>query len=63
MKIRARDEHERERIAAIAIELVSGQVEKGEVDFQDDEALRRATRIAVRDAALAYRAAMEYLCG
>jgi predicted exporter len=63
MKIRARDEYERQRIVAIAIELVLGQIEKGEFDPHDDEALRQATRLAVKDAAVAYRAAMEYLCG
>lgn len=60
--IRSRDEHERRRIVAIASAIVAGQIEKGELDPNDEPALRIATKQAVETAASAYRAAEEYLC-
>jgi ferredoxin len=55
--------HDRERIVAIATAFLSGRVEKGEVDEKDDEAMGRAMRECVRDAAAVYNAALEYVAG
>jgi TPP-dependent pyruvate/acetoin dehydrogenase alpha subunit len=62
-RIKMRSPHERERVLAIATRIVAGQVAKGEVDDNDPEALKKATREAVETAVVAFRAAEEYLCG
>jgi uncharacterized membrane protein len=61
--VKVLDEADRKRIVEIAVAIVEGQVAKGEVDADDFEALKRATRQAVRDARGAYYAALEYLSG
>ena len=62
-RIQMRSPEERKRVLAIATRIVTGQVAKGEVDDNDPEALRAATKEAVETAVVAYRAAEEYLCG
>lgn len=62
-RIKMRSPNERERVLAIATRIVAGQVAKGEVDDNDPEALKAATKEAVETAVVAYRAAEEYLCG
>lgn len=49
------------RVREIATEIVTNRVAKGEVDPEDDAALRAAVIQAGRDAAAVYDAAMEYL--
>lgn len=49
------------RVTAIASELVASQVIKGELDPDDEGALRAATREAVETAIAVHDAAMEYL--
>ena len=56
-------ERRRERIIQITCQLVESMVLKGELDPDDDEALKKATRAAANTARAAYNAAEEYLCG
>ena len=57
----AEKEQRKKRISAIACEMVASQVLKGEVDPDDEGALRAATREAVETATAVYDATMEYL--
>ena len=59
--IRMRDDAEKKRVVEIATALVSSQVEKGELNPDDPVALKAAMSIAVEDAVVAYRAAINYL--
>lgn len=61
--IRAGSEQARQRIIAIATQIVASQIKAGEIDPEDETALRAATRRAVADAAAAYRAAEEFAGG
>jgi len=61
--IRAGSEAARQRIIAIATQIVASQIKAGEIDPEDDAALRKATRRAVADASAAYRAAEEFVGG
>jgi len=61
--IRAGSEAARQRIIAIATQIVAAQIKAGEIDPSDDAELRTATRRAVMDAAAAYRAAEEFVGG
>lgn len=56
-------EPDRRRIVEITVAIVSGMVAKGEVDPEDDDALRAATKRASEDARAAYLAALEYVRG
>ena len=58
-----RNPEERERVLAIATRIVASQVAKGEVDPEDEAALKKATQEAVKPAVEAYRAAEEFICG
>ncbi|MCU9527535.1 hypothetical protein [Pseudomonas mosselii] len=51
----------KQRIIAIAEELVSGMVAKGAVDPGDESAMDAACSQAVADAAALYDAAIEYI--
>lgn len=51
------------RIGDIAIRLVEGQVAAGTLDANDEAAMEKATKRAVRDAAAVLNAAEEYLSG
>lgn len=63
-KILSADQQERARkIGNLAIQLVGGQVEKGTLDPQDDAAMEKASKQAVRDAAATLNAVEEYLGG
>ncbi len=62
-RIKMRNEHERERVLAIATQIVASQVAKGEVDPEDEVTLKKATQEAVKLAVEAYRAAEEFICG
>lgn len=62
-RIKVRHDEERKRVLAIATRIVAGQVANGEVNPDDEEALKKATQEAVETAVEAYRAAEEYLCG
>lgn len=62
-RIKMRHEHEKERVLAIATQIVASQVAKGEVDPEDEVALKKATGEAVKVAVEAYRAAEEFICG
>ncbi len=53
-------EHRKKRIKAIAVQIVTSQVAKGEVDADDDEAFRAAMKQAVFIARSAYDAAVEF---
>lgn len=57
------DEIARKRIIEITIMLVDGMVERGELDPDDDVALRAASRKAAADARSAYYAALEFISG
>ena len=54
------DQHGRERIAAIATEMVTARIARGEVELTD-EAVDEATRQAVVDAREAYLAALDFI--
>lgn len=54
---------DRERILSIATAMVADRVVKGEVNPDDEAALRKATKAAVADARLAYFAALEFVSG
>lgn len=54
-------DHRKQRIKQIACEMVASQVKKGEVNPDDDAALRAAVAEAVETARAAYDAAMEYV--
>lgn len=56
-------EQRRERILAIVEEMVSSRIAAGEVDPENDEALRAATKAAVADATAAVDAAIEWVRG
>jgi hypothetical protein len=56
-------EHRRKRVIDIAMQMVASKIKKGELDPNDDDALRKATKLAVSDAAAAYDAAEEYVSG
>jgi len=49
-----------ERIKAIAAELVMARADNGEIDKEDSEALKLATRQAVREAKHEYDAPLQY---
>jgi hypothetical protein len=57
------DEQARKRIVEITVMLVEGMVAAGEVDPDDDEALRTATRRCAADARATYNAALEFISG
>lgn len=59
--IKKKADERTKRIREIATEIVTNRVAKGEVDPEDDAALRAAVIQAGRDAAAVYDAAMEYL--
>jgi len=54
-------EHRRERIKEIAIQIVTSQAAKGEVNVDDDAELERAMKEAGRTAREAYDAALEFV--
>lgn len=56
-------EHRRERIKEIAIQIVTSQAAKGEVNVDDDAELERAMKEAGRTAKEAYDAAIEFTAG
>lgn len=58
-----RSAEERERVLAIATRIVAGQVAKGEVDPNNEAALKAATQEAVKTTVEAYRAAVEFVFG
>ena len=62
-RIKMRNAEERERVLAIATRIVAGQVAKGEVDPNNEDALRAATQEAVKTAVEAYRAAVDFVFG
>jgi len=55
--------HRRNRIAAIAEEIVANRLQKKELDESDVEAMEKACKEAVKLAAEAYDAAVEFMCG
>jgi hypothetical protein len=55
------DDYRQKRIKAIAVAIVSGQMERGEIE-QTEEAMRAAVKEAVETARAAFDAAEEYLC-
>ena len=57
----AANQERKERIVAIANQLIIGQLESGDLDYNDDAAMDAALKQAVADAAAVYDAAMEYL--
>lgn len=57
------DEQGKRRVVEIAEQIVTSMVLRGEVDPDDDEALRAATREAVKTAKAAYIAALEFMSG
>lgn len=59
--IKKKADERTKRIREIATEIVTNRVAKGEVDQEDDAALRAAVIQAGRDAAAVYDAAMDYL--
>lgn len=59
--IRKRAEERTKRVREIAVEIVTNRVAKGELDPEDNAALRAAVIQAGRDAAAVYDAALEYL--
>lgn len=48
--MRCRDDHARRRVIRIAADMVSSQVERGELDPADDASMDKAIKQAVRDA-------------
>ena len=54
-------EERRRRIKAIAVQIVTSQVAKGEVNADDDGELRAAMREAVKLAKEAYDAAVDFV--
>lgn len=60
-KLKVRDDGEKARVVKIAQEMVANQILKGELNPNDDAALKAATRRACRDALAAIRAAEEFL--
>lgn len=57
------DPEVRKKVKAIAVLLVASQVEKGELNPDDPEALKAATERACLDAITAYHAAEAFMCG
>lgn len=57
------DEQDRQKIVALTVRLVAGMVERGDVDPDDDAALRAATKKCAETARSAYFAALEFLSG
>ena len=57
------DERDKERILNLTIHIVEGMVERGEVDVNDEAALKRAGVEAAKRARAAYFAALEYVSG
>jgi len=57
------DERDRKRIIELTMQIVAGQIEKGEVDPADEKALRETTKKAAALARTAYFAALEYVGG
>lgn len=61
------DERERrikiDRVTAIAEALIAGQIEHGQLDPENAETMEKAIKIAIRDAAKAYDAALEFVSG
>ena len=53
----------KKRIKEIAVQIVTSQVAKGEVDGDDVEAVQVAVKEAADTAVAAYDAAEEFLCG
>lgn len=58
-KLKVRDDGEKARVVKIAQEMVANQILKGELNPNDDAALKAATQRACRDALAAIRAAEE----
>lgn len=61
--IKCRSPQERERILQIAVHMVAHDMAAGKVKPNDDAAFQRAVKLAVKDAAEAYRAAEEFMSG
>lgn len=57
------DERDRKRIIELTMQIVAGQIEKGEVDPDDEKALREAAKKAAALARTVYFAALEYVSG
>jgi len=55
-------EHRRKRILAITEAMLTTMVMQGELDPDNDAALKKATKRAAADAKAAFDAAVEYLC-
>ncbi len=62
-RMRIEDPVARERVRSITMQIVTYRVAKGEVDPEDEEALRAAVREAAQLALEAYRAAEEFVLG
>lgn len=62
-RIRMRDDTEKKRVLSIATTLVLSRMEKGEVDPDDEEDVKKATREAIEVAVVTYRAAIEFIRG
>lgn len=56
-------EEDFKRIREITITLVAGQISKGELNPEDETALKKAVQQAARDARQAYYAALEFMSG
>lgn len=57
------DETGRKRVIQITETMVASMVAKGEVDPDDDEALKKAARKCAADAVAVYNAALEFISG
>lgn len=55
------NEQDKRQITNLTLRIVSGQIEKGELDPNDDKALKKATREAAAIAKEAYFAALEFV--
>jgi hypothetical protein len=57
------DETDKRRIAALVVKMVEGKIERGELDPNDDAAIRAAAKEFAPIARSAYFAALEYISG
>jgi len=61
LPLSAEQQHRKERITAITMQIIASQINKGQLNPDDEDALRAATRQACKDAATAYDAATDFL--
>lgn len=57
------DEDRKRKLVNLTTHLLDGMVERGEVDLDDDAALKKAANQCVRDANQVLNAVEEFLCG